>query len=116
MIRLTFYLSDRQILGGPDWVDNDLYDVKAKSDRPRTLDELHVMFQKLLVERFKLEIRKEMRMLPAYDLVIDKTGSKLTENTSPQNFNIPIRMTAPGKIEAARSSISYFAWLIFPDS
>jgi uncharacterized protein (TIGR03435 family) len=112
MIKLMYHLNDRQISGGPRWLDTDLYDVEAKADRPRNIDELHLMFQNLLVDRFKLQFHKETRMLPAFELVVDKSGAKLTENKSPEHFDIPVRGTGGGKIEAVHCSMSYFAWIL----
>lgn len=112
MIRLMFHLNNRQISGGPGWLETDLYDVEAKADGPHTIDELHVMFQNLLIDRFKLQFHKEMRTLPAYELVVDKSGPKLTENHSPEHFDIPVRGTGRGKLEATHCSMSYFSWLL----
>lgn len=112
MIKLMFHLNDRQISGGPGWLDNDLFDIEAKADRPRTIDELHVMFQNLLIDRFNLQFHNEMRTLPAFELVVDKPGPKLTENHSPENFDIPVRRTGFGKMEATHCPMSYFSWLL----
>ena len=112
MIKLMFHLNDRQISGGPGWLETDLYDVEAKADGPHTIEELHVMFQNVLIDRFKLQVHKEMRMLPAYELVVDKSGPKLRENTSPEHFDIPVRPAGFGKLEATHCSMSYFSWLL----
>jgi uncharacterized protein (TIGR03435 family) len=112
MIKLMFHLNDRQISGGPGWLDTDLYDVEAKADGPHSIDELHVMFQNLLVDRFKLAYHKETRTLPAYELVVDKSGAKLTENQSPEHFDIPVRPRGFGKLEATHCSMSYFSWIL----
>jgi uncharacterized protein (TIGR03435 family) len=112
MIKLMFHLNDRQISGGPGWLETDLYDVEAKADGPHTIDELHVMFQNLLIDRFKLQFHKEMRTPPAYELVVDKSGPKLTENHSAEHFDIPVRGTGFGKLEATHCSMSYFSWLL----
>src|SRR5215470_3782200 len=112
MIKLMFHLNDRQISGGPGWIETELYDVEAKADGPHTIDELHVMFQNLLIDRFKLQFHKETRTLPAYELVVDKSGSKLTENHSPEHFDIPVTPTGFGKLQATHCSMSYFSWLL----
>ena len=73
IIKLMFHLNDRQISGDPPWLDTDLYDIEAKADGPHNVDDLHVMFQNLLVDRFKLQFHKETRVLSAYELVVDKS-------------------------------------------
>src|SRR5262249_20800976 len=55
MIKLMHHLNDRQISGGPAWLDTDRYDIEAKADGPHNLEELHLMFQNLLADRFKLQ-------------------------------------------------------------
>ena len=112
MIRLMFHLNNRQISGGPGWLETDPYDVEAKADGPHTIDELHVMFQNLLIDRFRLQFHTEMRTLPAYELVVDKSGPKLKENHSPEHFDIPITPAGFGKLEATHCSMSYFAWTL----
>jgi len=112
MIRLMYHLNNSQISGGPGWLDTDLYDVDAKADGPHTIDELHIMFQNLLLDRFKLKFHKETRSLPAYELVVDKSGSKITENHSPENFDIPIQPKGFGNVQATHSSMSYFSWFL----
>jgi uncharacterized protein (TIGR03435 family) len=51
-------------------------------------------------------------MLPAYELVVDKSGPKLTENDSPEHYDIPIQRTGLGKLQATRCSMSYFSWIL----
>jgi len=112
MIRLMYHLTNSQVSGGPGWLDTDLYDVEAKADGPHTLDELHIMFQNLLVDRFKLQFHKETRTLPAYELAVDKAGTKLTENHSPDQWEIPIQPLGFGNVQATRCSMSYFSWFL----
>jgi uncharacterized protein (TIGR03435 family) len=112
MIELMYHLNGRQVSGSPAWLDTDFYDIEAKSDTPHSLDDLHVMFQNLLVDRFKLQFHKELRMLPAYELVVDKSGPKMVENNSPEHFDIPIQPIGPGKIRATRCSMSHFSWVL----
>jgi uncharacterized protein (TIGR03435 family) len=110
MIELMYHLNDRQVSGGPGWLDTDLFDIEAKADAPHNVDDLHTMFQNLLVDRFNLKFHKETRTLPAYELVVDKSGPKLKENLNPETFDIPIRGAGRGKIAATHCSMSYLAW------
>src|ERR1035438_2211652 len=52
MIKLMYKISDSQIAGGPDWMNTDMFDVRAKAEKPSTLDDLHIMFQNMLADRF----------------------------------------------------------------
>jgi uncharacterized protein (TIGR03435 family) len=74
---VAYTVTDRQISGGPAWMNTDRFDIEAKAARPRTPDELHIMLQHLLEERFQLKIRRETRQEPVWALVVDKGGSKM---------------------------------------
>jgi uncharacterized protein (TIGR03435 family) len=112
MIKLMYHLNDRQISGGPGWLDTDRFDVNAKADRPHRLEELHVMFQNLLVDRFKLQFHKETRELNAFALVVDKSGSKMKPNDGPEPFDIPVKGAGFGKFDVTHCSMSYFSWFL----
>ena len=53
------------------------YAIAAKVPVGSTRDQLLVMLQDLLAERFHLALHHEMKDFPAYELVIAKGGSKL---------------------------------------
>jgi uncharacterized protein (TIGR03435 family) len=53
-----------------------------------------LMFQSLLTDRFKLQVRRETRELPVYALVVAKGGPKFSKSASPdsaaaQNSTLP---------------------------
>jgi len=54
------------------------WDIEARVGRDATDDEVRLMLQSLLEDRFKLKAHREKRELPAYELVIDKDKPKLT--------------------------------------
>src|ERR1039458_3710415 len=80
----------RQITGGPDWLNTDLYEIDAKADHSYNLDDLHMMFQNLLADEFKLQFHKKIKEGNVYALTVDKSGLKMKVNESEQDFNIPI--------------------------
>ena len=68
-----------KILGGPDWVDTDRYDIVAKAPGETGLDEMYgPMLRALLEDRFGLKIHSEIRELPVYALTAAGGGAKLT--------------------------------------
>ena len=71
VILVAFHLEDRQVLGGPAWLDNDRYDIDAKTGRPErpTPDEVQPMMQNLLAERFHLKYHRDTREMQVYALV-----------------------------------------------
>jgi len=68
---------------GPGWIAEEKYDVAAKVPLGATKDDLKVMLQNLLKERFKLAFHHIIKDFPVYELTIAKGGLKLKENTDP---------------------------------
>ena len=101
LIEFAYDVHAKQIVGAPDWVDKDKYDIAAVPDKDGTpsYEQWKGMLQKLLAERFKLTFHKEKRELSVYVLTVGKGGPKnitKSESTAP-GFSIPIH-PAPGGI------------------
>jgi uncharacterized protein (TIGR03435 family) len=77
LLTVAYSVKGDQITGGPDWVDTARFDMNAAAARPSNSDELHLMLQNLLAERFHLRFHKETKQLPIYALSVDKDGPKL---------------------------------------
>src|SRR6185437_6474812 len=63
----SFQLSDDRILGGPSWISSEKYDIDAKEEdsvvsilkklpADRSVDQIRLMVQSLLADRFKLKV------------------------------------------------------------
>lgn len=76
-IRWAYKLNVYEI-EGPDAISNARYDIAAKAETPATENQLRLMLQGLLAERFKLEFHRQIKELPGYALVAGKNGTKLT--------------------------------------
>jgi uncharacterized protein (TIGR03435 family) len=73
--RYAFHLQDWQMVGlEPDDAD---YKMEAKSDATAADEQIRVMFQTLLTERFKLAVHRETRELSGYNLIGGKKGPKI---------------------------------------
>jgi len=110
IISLMYKVPMRQISGGPGWIESDFWDIEAKAAHSYSLDDLHTMFQHLLEDEFKLTFHKNIKEGPVYALMADKGGPKMTLNTSPQDFEIPIRGGPGGAVNGKRVPMNYFAW------
>jgi uncharacterized protein (TIGR03435 family) len=73
-----------QISGGPSWVGDSAtaFDIDARTDGTPTMDQVRVMLQALLADRFQLKFHREMKDLSVYDLVVGKNGPKIKESAS----------------------------------
>lgn len=113
IIRLMYRLADSQLVGGPAWLNTELYDIEAKTEmRGATSDQLHEMFQTLLTDRFKLRFHEETNEASRYVLTVDKAGSKMKISEAPNNFDIPIQGAGRGKIVGRRVPMPYFCWFL----
>lgn len=79
LINVAYQMPDFRISGNAGWMNSDRFDIEAKAagDPPR--EQLLLMLQSLLADRFKLVVHRETRELPTYDLRVDKGGPKLKE-------------------------------------
>jgi uncharacterized protein (TIGR03435 family) len=89
MICSAWDLKPYQVSGLTGWMKSSTFDLSAKvsGDDVAAYKKLSVaqrreMLQKLLVERFQLKVHLETKTLPVYDLVVDKSGSKLKPSTA----------------------------------
>ncbi len=114
ILKYAYKIIDSQIVGGPAWMDSELYDFEAKSERSVTRAEVAGMFQSLLADRFKLQFHRESRTLPSFVLTVDKSGQKMKANDSSYEWEIPVQ-GVPGpipKIKGTRCPMSYLSWWI----
>jgi len=112
MISLMYKVPMRQIVGGPDWLNSERYDVEARADRPYSVDDLHIMYQNLLADRFNFKFHKESREGNVYALTVDKGGLKMKENDSPEDMNIPITPAPGNKVIGKRVPMLYLCWFL----
>jgi uncharacterized protein (TIGR03435 family) len=73
---------------------SDRFDIQARVDGNPTKDQMRLMMQTLLEDRFKLVMHREIRQLPVYALVLDKAG-ELGPGLQPHVDNAPCS-TDPG--------------------
>src|SRR5689334_6302346 len=87
MIKLAYNMHARQIVGGPAWLDSAKYDTVGRPDTPGqpSRDQMKLMIQKLLADRFQLKFHIEKRELPVYAMVVLKTGAKITASAGDPN-------------------------------
>jgi uncharacterized protein (TIGR03435 family) len=83
VIRAAFGGSDIEVVGGPNWVDDDRWDIVAA---PATVDAnapWREMLKTLLMERFKLRAHIEQRERPVYFLLFARPDRQLGPNIHP---------------------------------
>jgi uncharacterized protein (TIGR03435 family) len=58
----------------PTWVGTARFDILAKAQGNPTKDQMRLMMQSLLADRFKLTVHDEIRQVPVFALVINLPG------------------------------------------
>ena len=75
-----------QLRSWPQWVITDRFDIQAKSDNQNpTKDQMRLMMQSLLEDRFKLVVHREARPTPVFSLSLaklERTGPQLQPHTT----------------------------------
>jgi uncharacterized protein (TIGR03435 family) len=79
LLQWAFNVSAPQI-AGPSWLSDYFYDISATAPPTATEDDMRLMLQTLMKERFKLAEHRETRETPIYILTVGKNGHKLKEN------------------------------------
>ena len=79
-IRIAYDVREDQV-SGPSWISSEQYDISAKAGGAVGQDQLRLMLQTLLADRFKLALHREARLRSVYTLTVGKDGAKLHEAT-----------------------------------
>jgi uncharacterized protein (TIGR03435 family) len=78
LIQNAYSLQSFQIVGGPAWINTDGYDLEAKPAASVSREQMWLMLQSLLADRFKLAAHRDRRELAVYELTADRRGLKLS--------------------------------------
>jgi len=80
-VLLTAYDVKAYQVTAPAWFDTERYDLVVKVPAGATKEQVGVMWQNLLAERFGLTLHREPKEFQVEELVVAKGGSKLQETT-----------------------------------
>ncbi len=77
---MTAYDVKAYQINGPAWLDTERYDIVAKVPAGATKQQVNVMWQNLLAERFGVKLHHEPKEFQVEELVIAKGGPKLKKS------------------------------------
>jgi bla regulator protein blaR1 len=91
-----------RVLGGPDWLASEQYELQAKIDESsyaaiqklppaQQREQVDLMEQSLLADRFKLKVHFETREMPGFTLTVAKGGPKLAPAREGESQRISLR-------------------------
>jgi uncharacterized protein (TIGR03435 family) len=93
-------------ISGPDWLATERYDIIATLAPNTPKEQVPLMLQNLLAERFKVTVHRETKTMPAYALTVGKNGPKLKEADADAGFRV---MFGPkGRQLSGKASIPKF--------
>lgn len=77
LIQTAFDVRDSELVGAPDWISSERFDVTAKAATELTRETRSSALQALLRERFKLTAHRDTREVPVYLLVLARSDGRL---------------------------------------
>ncbi len=115
LIKFAYDMPERQLTGGPGWLDTEKWDIEVNPDTPGSpsVPQMKEILQKLFVERFALKFHEEKRNMAAFALIVGKNGPRLTKTADASdsaNFTVPLGMVA-----ARSATMGEFAHLLQSD-
>jgi len=75
--------SNKEVTGGPGWIDKDFYNVEAKAEGSPTVADYQLMLRTLLAERFALKVHTVPKTVDVYALVLARSDGKLGPGVQP---------------------------------
>jgi len=116
---IAYGITPRQ-LSAPDGFLSEKYDIAAKAEHAVSRDQMLRMLQALLADRFKLVLRREMKEVQVYALVVGRGGPKLQPTDVPRSAGANPRTPAgaggtepkSGHLIFKNESMSDFAWAL----
>jgi uncharacterized protein (TIGR03435 family) len=103
LIQLAYQIQPFQIVGGPNWIASDRFDIVAKAagdvppPTPGVAGPIQLMMRALMAERFKLTLHNEQREMPIYALVLAKADGKLGPQLKPSTTDCAALMGAAAR-------------------
>ncbi len=72
LVRIAYDVTADRVLGGPNWLDLDRFDVTAKVPADSTTESRRDILQAVLADRFKLVVHKDTKPVPTFVLSMGK--------------------------------------------
>lgn len=79
LIAFAYSVDDFRVMGGPGWIreEHTRFDVNARAPADLSNEQLRLMMQSLLEDRFALVTHHEQRDMPVYSLVLARNDERL---------------------------------------
>ena len=74
LIAEAYQLTEHQLSGGPGWISSDLFTLQARTEGNAGRDEIRLMLQAMLSERFNFAASHGKKEMPVYGLIVRNGG------------------------------------------
>ena len=83
-LQYAYGLTTEQQITGPDWIrDRSIrFQIVAKAPSETPIEQLRLMLQRLLNERFRIEMHREKKKIPHFELTVGKNGPRMPASES----------------------------------
>lgn len=97
LIRRAYDVPPERVVGGPDWLDRDLFDFTGKGEAEAPPARRMLMLRAFLADRLKLIVRTESREMPVFALVVARSDRRLGPQVRPSSVDCAaVRATRGG--------------------
>jgi uncharacterized protein (TIGR03435 family) len=113
LIQYAYGVEPFQVVGGPNGLMSSRYQIDAKADAAASRDQMFLMLQSLLKDRFQLKTHRDTKELPVFALVPNKGSLKLpppkegvcvdSAVDAPAEWAGVGRMAAPGEVPPTKN-------------
>ena len=109
-IEWAYDLKDYQVLG-PEWIKSDnRYDIVANAPGPVSDDDMKLMLQTLLLERFQMKVHRETKNLDVYALLPGKGAPKLQKPAADDQAGLGAGPN--GTVKFTKQPLSRFTFML----
>jgi hypothetical protein len=97
------WTGNTRVIGGPQWIDTDHFDVVAKAQGMPSPQEMRVLVRTMLAARFRLLAHTETKELPVYALVRRRVTARLVRNSGGlTSRRRPVRLAGKRSVAMSR--------------
>ncbi len=112
----AYNVADWQISGLPEWAQSDGFEIDAKTENPTSYEQIRLMLQALLADRFKLKVRRETREEPVYALLQEKDSPNLVPHADDGTLPVIRAGSKPGELIFENMPIARLAMLVMGET
>jgi uncharacterized protein (TIGR03435 family) len=111
VFKYAYSVHPDQVVGGPDWLRTKKFDILAdpETEKRPSSDQIKVMVQQLLVERFHVTMHRDQKILPVYALMKSGEVPKLTKSTADPNGIPTVGYSGHGELGVGNATMANFA-------